>query len=47
MVGEFYAIIAILGVEYAINLGGPELDGYLQWLKDNGEQSYLYINKKA
>ena len=25
-VGEFYAIIAILGMEYAINLGGPELD---------------------
>lgn len=45
--GEFYAIVAILGVEYAINLGGPELDGYLQWLKENGEQSYLYINKKA
>ncbi len=45
--GEFYAIITILGVEYTINLGGPELYGYLQWLKDNGEQSYLYINKKA
>lgn len=37
--GEFYAIIVILGVEYAINLGGPEVDSYLQWLKDNGEQS--------
>ncbi len=47
LIGEFYAIIAILGVEYAINLGGPELDGYLQWLKDNGEKSYLDINKKT
>lgn len=47
VVGEFYAIIAILGIEYAINLGGPKLDGYLKWLKENGEQSYLYLNNKA
>jgi len=45
-VGEFYAIIAILGMEYAINLGGPELDGYLRWLKNNNEKSYLYISKE-
>jgi len=45
-VGEFYAIIVILGVEYAINLGEPDLDGYLQWLKYNDEQSYLYIKTK-
>jgi HNH endonuclease len=46
-VGEFYATIAILGIEYAINLGGPELDSYLQWLKDKDNQSYLYVSKKA
>lgn len=46
LVGEFYAIIAILGVEYAINLGGPELDSYLEWLKDNDGKSYLYMDKK-
>ncbi len=39
---EVYAVIAIFGVEYAINLGGPELDRYQKWLKDNGERSYLY-----
>jgi hypothetical protein len=45
--GEFYAVIAILGIEYAINLGGPELDGYIRWLKDNENKSYLYIEKNA
>ncbi len=46
LAGEFYAIIAILGVEYAINLGGSELDGYLQWLKDNDQKSFLHMDKK-
>jgi hypothetical protein len=32
---EFYVIIAIFGVEYAINLGGPEIDGYVAWLQEN------------
>jgi hypothetical protein len=45
LIGEYYAIIAILGVEYAINLGGPELDSYFHWLKANGEKSYLYLGK--
>lgn len=46
-VGEFYVVLAILGVEYAINLGGPELGGYLEWLKQNNEISYLYSGKNA
>lgn len=40
--GEFYAVIAILGIEYTINLGGPELEGYLHWLEKNNNVSYLY-----
>lgn len=44
--GEFYAIIAILGVEYAINLGGPAIDGYLNWLEKHNDQSYLYIKNE-
>jgi hypothetical protein len=40
--GEFYAVIAIFGVEYVINLCGPELNGYEKWRKMNGELSYLY-----
>ena len=39
---EYYAIIAIFGIEYAINLGGPELEGYDLWLKDNENRSPLY-----
>lgn len=42
---EYYAVIAIFGVEYAINLGGPELDGFHQWLKDNHNASFLYTKK--
>lgn len=40
--GEYYVVIAILGFEYAINLGGPELDSYLRWLDANDGRSYLY-----
>ncbi len=39
---EFYVVAAILGIEYSINLGGPEIDGYLVWLKKNNHRSPLY-----
>lgn len=38
---EYYTVIAIFGVEYAINLGGPEIEGYRNWLKQNGNRSLL------
>ena len=41
---ELYACIAILGVEYTINLGGPEIDGYLSWLVEHDNISPLYPN---
>lgn len=41
---ELYFVIAILGIEFAINLGGPEIDGYNDWLKSNVRQSPLYRN---
>lgn len=44
---EYYVIVAIFGVEYAINLGGPELEGYQQWLKDNNSASPLYKESAA
>lgn len=40
---ELYAIICIFGVEYAINLGGPEADGYVNWLEENSGISPLYL----
>lgn len=39
---EIYAVIAIFGIEYAINLGAPDLEGYLAWLDENNHISYLY-----
>lgn len=41
---ELYAIVAIHGVEFGINLGGPVLEGYMNWLRQNGEQSPLYLD---
>lgn len=38
---EYYAVIAIFGIEYTINLGGPELDGFRHWLEKNGPRSPL------
>ena len=43
---EYYVVIAIFGVEYTINTGGFELEGYWDWLKRNNNESYLY-NKSA
>ncbi len=43
--GELYVVVAILGVEYAINLGGPEIDGYVQWLEKHGYRSPLYPDR--
>jgi hypothetical protein len=44
---EFYVVIAIFGMEYTINLGGPELDGYKTWLKAHTNRSYLYFKGGA
>jgi hypothetical protein len=39
---EWYAVAAIFGIEFAINLGSPELDGWKRWFKKNKGQSPLY-----
>lgn len=38
---EFYFVIAIMGVEYAINMGDPSVDTYINWLKENENASIL------
>ena len=43
---EWFFVFALFGVEFAINLGGPEIDGYLAWLDDNGGRSPLYADKR-
>jgi len=40
---EMYFVLAILGIEYAINMGGPDMEGYDLWLKEHGNRSPLYI----
>lgn len=44
---ELYLAVAILGIEYVINMGEPEIDGYIEWLKQHSFKSPLYINKNA
>lgn len=36
-----YFVLAIMGIEYAINLGAPNFDSYLEWLHDNDNKSIL------
>lgn len=44
---EYYIVVAIFGEEYALNLGGPEIDGYQHWLLENDNKSPLYCGKNA
>jgi len=39
---ELFIVAIIFGVEFALNLGGPEIDGYIKWLEQNDYQSPLY-----
>ena len=40
--GEYYGVVAIFGVEFVINLGGPELDGWTAWLAKNKMRSPIF-----
>lgn len=40
---EWFFALALFGVEFVINLGGPEIAGYAQWLNENGQRSPLYV----
>lgn len=39
---EMYFVIALFGMQYTINLGGPELDGFHHWLAAHANESPLY-----
>lgn len=45
--GEWFFVMAIFGREFAINYGGPEIDGYERWLRENGNASPLYTGKNT
>ena len=38
---ECYFVLAIMGIEYAINVGGPSIESYTTWLQENNHQSTL------
>lgn len=40
--GELFAVVCIFGDEFAINLGGPSIDGYVDFLDTVGGRSPLY-----
>lgn len=42
---ELYVVVALFGVEFTMNLGGPFFEGYINWLKKNNYNSPLYIGK--
>jgi hypothetical protein len=44
---EWYFIFALWGTEFAINLGGPEVDGYSEWLFAHDNVSPLYFGKNS
>jgi len=39
---ELYLVLAIFGLEYALNLEAPNADAYKEWLAENGGISPLY-----
>lgn len=42
---EYYFVLGLFGLEFVINYGGPELDGYERWLEENNHFSPLHIGK--
>ena len=44
---EIYFIWALFGQEFVINMGGPDIEGYSNWLIENGGKSPLYAGNNA
>lgn len=42
---ELYFVVALWGMEFAINMAGPEITGYKGWLKEHNYVSPLYFGK--
>jgi hypothetical protein len=45
--GEMYFVLVLYGVEMTINLAGPSIEGYEDWLEQNGGVSPLYHGKNS
>ena len=44
---ELYSVVAIVGVEYVVNMGEPSLDGYKEWLIKHNFESPLNLKKET
>jgi hypothetical protein len=44
---EYYFVLALFGVEMAINVGGPVIEGYIKWLQEHDGVSPLYYAKPS
>lgn len=42
---EYFLVLCIFGLELTINIGGPEIQGYLNWLEEHNHVSPLYYGK--
>ena len=42
---ELFVIVSLFGVEFSLNLGGPGIDGYLDWVRQHDGASPLYFGK--
>lgn len=45
IMAEIYFVVALWGIEFAINMAGPEISGYENWLKTHNGESPLYWGK--
>lgn len=43
--GEWYVILVVFGLELVLNLGGPDISGYIEWLWQHGHRSPLYVGR--
>ncbi|MDD9934128.1 MAG: hypothetical protein OXT09_11025 [Myxococcales bacterium] len=44
---ELFIVVAVFGIEYALNLGGRSIDGYEAWLAERDGRSPLYEGRNA
>ena len=42
ILAELYFVVVIWGMEFAMNMAGPEIEGYLKWLEEHNNISPLY-----
>jgi hypothetical protein len=42
---EWFFVLCLFGLEFAINYGGPEIDGYRRWLSEHEGRSPLYAGR--